>query len=271
MNAVIPFDFEGRAIRVVEDDAGIPWFVARDVCDALGIVKYENAVARLDDDERGTCIVGTPSAADGRGGGNQQVSAVNEPGLYSLTLTSRKPEAKRFKRWITHEVLPAIRKTGRYEATEAEPPAVPQAPQHRADVLVSAARGFNALVRAGRTIGLSRTRAVRAGNDATFRNTGIDLIAELDADDVLTELPPAADPSDASDPDAAQARVNEWLSGRQRCSTRQVIGEMGGDPENRAQQMRAARWLKTARWHRVRNHPGRKCEWVPNTDKDWFR
>ncbi|RWU12452.1 BRO-N domain-containing protein [Xanthomonas phaseoli] len=105
MNAITPFDFEGRAVRVVEDEAGLPWFVALDVCECLGISKPRDAVARLDEDERAPVVVDTL-------GGAQQVSAINEPGLYSLTLSSRKPEAKRFKRWITHDVLPALRRTG---------------------------------------------------------------------------------------------------------------------------------------------------------------
>src|SRR5690606_23128157 len=69
----------------------------------------ENAYGRLDSDEKDTRIVGTP-------GGNQSMVVVNEPGLYNLIFTSRKPEAKRFKRWVTHEVLPAIRRTGHYGA-----------------------------------------------------------------------------------------------------------------------------------------------------------
>lgn len=93
-------------IRVVERD-GEPWFVAADVCRALEISDTSTALQRIDDDEKGTVSTRTP-------GGEQQLSAVNEPGLYSLVLGSRKPEAKAFKRWITHEVLPAIRETGRY-------------------------------------------------------------------------------------------------------------------------------------------------------------
>ena len=91
MNAITPFDFEGRAVRVVEDAAGLPWFVALDVCECLGIKNSRQALTRLDDDEKGVISNDTL-------GGQQQVSSVNEPGLYSLTLASRKPEAKRFKR-----------------------------------------------------------------------------------------------------------------------------------------------------------------------------
>ncbi|MBI5780703.1 MAG: Bro-N domain-containing protein [Rhodocyclales bacterium] len=104
---LIPFDFEGRPVRVVTDAQGEPWFVAADVCAALHLPETHKAVARLDDDEKARNSIPTP-------GGEQEMTVVNEPGLYSLVLGSRKPEAKRFKRWVTHEVLPAIRKTGRY-------------------------------------------------------------------------------------------------------------------------------------------------------------
>lgn len=84
-----------------------PWFVAKDVCGALEISKHRDALARLDDDERGSVEVDTL-------GGKQSMASVNEYGLYNLVLGSRKPEARKFKRWITHEVIPAIRKTGSY-------------------------------------------------------------------------------------------------------------------------------------------------------------
>ena len=87
---------------------GEPWFVAADVCHALDIGNPSDALNRLDDDER--TLVSIEGASNGK-----PVNGVNEPGLYSLVLGSRKPEAKAFKRWITHEVIPAIRKTGSYQ------------------------------------------------------------------------------------------------------------------------------------------------------------
>lgn len=96
------------SIRTVVQD-GEPWFVAKDVCAALELDDTSKAVDRLDDDEL-TRIKFVS------GGQNRDMYAVNEPGLYTLILGSRKPEAKAFKRWVTHEVLPAIRKTGRYAA-----------------------------------------------------------------------------------------------------------------------------------------------------------
>ena len=93
-------------VRVVERD-GEPWFVAADVCKALEIANNRDALTRIDDDEKGVALADTL-------GGKQEVTIVNEPGLYSLVLGSRKPEAKVFKRWVTHEVIPTIRKTGGY-------------------------------------------------------------------------------------------------------------------------------------------------------------
>lgn len=84
-----------------------PWFVAADVCRALEIRNNRDALTKLDNDEKGVALTDTP-------GGQQEMSIVNEPGLYSLVLGSRKPEAKAFKRWITHEIIPAIRKHGGY-------------------------------------------------------------------------------------------------------------------------------------------------------------
>ncbi|MEB4814601.1 DNA-binding protein [Bacillus thuringiensis] len=83
------------------------WFVAQDVCDVLGINKQRDAYSRLDEDERGAVLVDTL-------GGQQNVNAINESGLYSLILRSRKPQAKAFKKWVTSEVLPSIRKHGAY-------------------------------------------------------------------------------------------------------------------------------------------------------------
>jgi len=91
---------------------GEPWFVAADVCRALEITNPRDAVSRLDDDEKMT--VGSTDGHSGKRGGAQSFNVVNEPGLYTLILGSRKPEARAFKRWITHEVIPAIRKTGVY-------------------------------------------------------------------------------------------------------------------------------------------------------------
>lgn len=107
MNDIQLYNFNGNDIRITDRD-GNPWFVARDVCQVLGIQQAHHAVGALDDDERDTVTVTDPI------GRKQTTNIVSEPGLYSLIFRSRKPEAKEFKRWVTHEVLPSIRKTGTY-------------------------------------------------------------------------------------------------------------------------------------------------------------
>ena len=101
------FNYEGQQVRTVLLN-GEPWFVAKDVCDVLEI--DPTATRRLDDDEKMTLRL-----MQGETNRSSNAIIVNEPGLYSLILGSRKPEAKAFKRWITHEVIPSIRKTGAYE------------------------------------------------------------------------------------------------------------------------------------------------------------
>ena len=96
-------------ITLINDE---PWFFATDVCKALDIGNAPMTTSRLDEDERMT--INSSDSHSGQRGGAQTFTVINEPGLYTLVLKSRKPEAKAFKRWITHEVLPIIRKTGGY-------------------------------------------------------------------------------------------------------------------------------------------------------------
>lgn len=104
--AITPFNFNEHAVRVIQiEDA--PWFVATDVAESLGYKSPKDAASYLDDDEKGSAIVRTP-------GGEQKLTVINESGLYALVLRSRKPEARKFAKWVTSEVLPAIRKTGSY-------------------------------------------------------------------------------------------------------------------------------------------------------------
>jgi prophage antirepressor-like protein len=105
-NEVSVFNFENYDVRIV-DQNGEPWWVLKDVCDVLGIENSRNVSARLDDDEKGVHPIDTP-------GGSQEMTTINESGLYSTILRSESPETKRFKKWVTSEVLPSIRKTGKY-------------------------------------------------------------------------------------------------------------------------------------------------------------
>ena len=109
MNEMQIFHYENNEIRTILKD-GEPWWVLKDVCQILGISKHRDTASRLDEDERGSVRVDTL-------GGLQEMIVINESGLYKVILRSDKPEAKKFTRWVTHEVLPAIRKTGEYHVS----------------------------------------------------------------------------------------------------------------------------------------------------------
>lgn len=108
MSAIDVFHYGEHQVRTVVID-GDPWFVLADLCRVLEIGNPRAVAARLDEDERNTV-----SLADGIRRGNPNVTVVNEPGMYQVVLRSDKPEAKQFRWWLTHDVLPALRKTGRY-------------------------------------------------------------------------------------------------------------------------------------------------------------
>ena len=106
-NAIQVFKYKEQQVRTTEIEGEI-WFVAKDVCDILGYVNVSKTIDdHLDVDEKGITKCETP-------GGMQDMTIVSEPGLYALVLRSNKPEAKQFSRWVRHEVLPSIRKTGNY-------------------------------------------------------------------------------------------------------------------------------------------------------------
>ena len=103
---IMPFDYESKEVRLIQDEDSRLWWVASDVCEILGLSNTTEALRGLDDDEKSTLRISE---------GGPERNIINEPGLYSLIIRSNKPDAKHFKRWITHKVLPSIRKTGRYE------------------------------------------------------------------------------------------------------------------------------------------------------------
>lgn len=126
--ALIPFAYDDYLVRSVLRE-GEPWFIARDVCAALEIGNSRDAIARLDDDERADVAIADTSSNGTTQ--NRSFSIISEPGVYRLVFTSRKKEAERFKRWLAHEVLPALRRTGSY----AMPGASVSAQRERAEVL----------------------------------------------------------------------------------------------------------------------------------------
>ena len=109
MNQLQAFSYEGNEVRTIQRN-GEPWWVLKDVCDVLELSNSRMVADRLDEDEKGVSIVDTL-------GGKQELTVISESGLYNVILLSRKPEAKKFKRWVTHEVLPQIRKHGAYVTT----------------------------------------------------------------------------------------------------------------------------------------------------------
>lgn len=164
---IIPSVFENEefgSLRVIQDEGGEPWFVAKDVCDALGIATnhLREDGRGLDDDE-----VSTLPNWEGKG---PAPLIVSEAGLYSLILRSRKPEARRFKRWVTHEVLPAIRRTGGYMA--AVPGETPEQVMARA-VLIAR----DTIERQRAELDSLRPKALFA--DAVAASDGTCLIGEL--------------------------------------------------------------------------------------------
>lgn len=106
-SAVIPFFFESHQVRGL-NISGNPWFVARDVCDVLELVNVTEALRGLDDDELSSEILKS-------GGQAREMKLVSESGLYTLIIRSNKPQARKFRKWVTAEVLPTIRKTGGYQ------------------------------------------------------------------------------------------------------------------------------------------------------------
>ncbi|ACU89014.1 prophage antirepressor [Desulfomicrobium baculatum DSM 4028] len=120
-NIITTFQFSlttGRTLNVrVTDQNGDPWFIAKDVCDVLGFANPSDATKYLDEDEK--ALINNPSLTANPNG---NVTIINESGLYSLILRSRKAEAKRFKKWVTSEVLPSIRKHGGYLKGQEELP-----------------------------------------------------------------------------------------------------------------------------------------------------
>ena len=107
-NQITRFDFHGANVRLLTDEQGEPWFVAKDICDVLELTNVGEALRALDDDEKNTIRIYEGTA------GNPYKATISESGFYRLVLRSRKPVAKEFQRWVTHEVLPQIRRTGGY-------------------------------------------------------------------------------------------------------------------------------------------------------------
>lgn len=126
MNSIMNFTYENKVVRTLASD-GTNWWIAKDVCTILEVGNITDAMSRLDEDEKAVFDLIEVSSNGTKQ--KRKCMAVNEPGLYSLILSSRKPEAKAFKRWITHEVLPAIRRDGAYQQPVNNAQPNPQTPK----------------------------------------------------------------------------------------------------------------------------------------------
>lgn len=153
MNELAVFTFEGNVVRTQADIVGNPWWVAKDVCDVLGIKNNRDAIAKLDDDQKASVLL------DG-----SEFGTINESGLYTLILRSNKESAKKFRKWVTSEVLPTIRKTGSYSLALNE----------KARIYPTAEPVFKALTSVAEMFGLEKNQALLYANKATRRETGVD-------------------------------------------------------------------------------------------------
>ena len=186
--SIVQFSFESSSIRTL-GDAISPLFVAADVAAILGYGSTKDATRILDDDEKQTVSIDT-------NGGKQSMTAVTESGLYAMIFKSKRPEAKRFRKWVTSEVLPAIRKTGRYEAQTTITPAEQRAIQREV------------AIRAHKTSSNYRTiyRAIKARYQIarydqlprTQLEDCLDFIREVDLD--VPEVPHTTRPDDGGCP-----------------------------------------------------------------------
>lgn len=259
MSRPIEFSFDGTAVRVVLLD-GEPWWVAGDVAQALAYGEAKDLTRNLDEDEKGRQIVPTL-------GGDQEMLVINESGLYSAILRSRKQSAKRFKKWVTAEVLPSIRKHGAYimPAAEPEQDVVPMASHVAADEIVSAGRVFRALYTTGRSMGMARRLAATRANQAAERATGIDLAAELGATQWLDgpDLPePQRKQYELQQRIRAHLVANNWPQG---FSSQQVIESLGL-VNDRGTQMAVGSCLGLLGYKRTRlSTAGRPYAYVLNT------
>ncbi len=162
MNKIVPFSFDGASIRAMEID-GEPYFVGKDIADALGYADPSTAI-------RSHCKGVQKLHPLQTGGGRQEVRVLSEPDVLRLIVNSTLPAAERFERWVFEEVLPSIRKTGSYTAPKALTPLKATA---------EAAKAFPSLVRAARLLGCDKNAAAIAANQAIFGMTQINLMQQL--------------------------------------------------------------------------------------------
>ena len=164
------FAFDSQAVRVVMVD-GEPWFVGKDVACVLGYANHADAISKH-------CKGVAKRYPLQTTGGLQEVRIISEPDMMRLIVGSKLPAAERFERCVFEEVLPSIRKTGRYEVPAPDLGMPPRLPQP-ADRIAAASRIFNQLVRSGNVARMALPAAIRRAAAVALRETGVDMVAEL--------------------------------------------------------------------------------------------
>ncbi len=176
-NSMQVFDFKENAVRVVRAENGEPWFVAADISKFLGYRDAFNMTRILDEDETAPHTVSTPS-------GDQEMLIISESGLYHAILKSRKPEAKIFRRWVTQEVLPSLRRDGHYIVDSDANAAIKQ---------------YLLFLRANKASGLPLTVAVEQSRQS-MRDNGINI-------DKILPMPAIESQACTANDDAARDRI----------------------------------------------------------------
>lgn len=204
------FAFDSQAVRVVME-FGEPWFVGKDVAVVLGYVNPSDALTKH-------CKGVAKRYPLQTAGGMQDVRIIREPDMLRLIVGSKLPAAERFERWVFEEVLPSIRKNGSYVDPQA-PGALGVCAQplpflsHVADFHVAADRVFRAVLRSARSAGLPLPQALRRANTVTLAQTGMDVLAMLNADDHLLALETQASAAPARQHANAARFWQEWMAG----------------------------------------------------------
>lgn len=236
--ALVSYQFDENPVRVVmiADD---PWFVASDVARVLGYNRAPDMIRNLDDDEKGVHIVHTL-------GGEQQLSIVSESGLYAAVLKSRRPEAKKFRKWVTSEVLPALRRDGKY-----------QIPGHE---------GYEELASDYDPTRLSAAVAVIREARRLYGPAGARRIwTKLGLPAAVAESKP-----DGDEPLAAPLR--EWMAGRDSATIDEAAAGIGIAPSDldRATRMRLGALMSMFGWQRRQDRRGQwnGKVWTRPTDDD---
>lgn len=242
MNALLAYQFDTEPVRVVMID-GAPWFVASDVCGALDIKNSRDAIDKLDDDEKGVALTDTL-------GGKQELNVVSESGMYALCLRARDAMKAgtvqhRFRKWVTAEVLPSIRRTGQYALPGHLPPAAPPELALNLDP-VSVGVGLQVVRDAKRLFGPEAAR-------------------QLWIDIGLPQPIVDAEPTIEGDPLLPAAKA--YLDGRKHVRAGELAEAIGLDPDRMPDRRRAIELLRFSGWRTWSKRVGgvNTKVWVPRS------